>query len=156
MSNPAIYGYIVNSRDTTERRRAEQEQRMRSKMQALSENSPDLITRLEEGVISYINPVIEHYTGHLPVAFLNKEAKQTSLDTTILEQWLKIVEDVNTSNDKISTEMSFPSVLGKRVMQVNAIPEYNESEKLESVLVVSHDIAERKMIELEVQEKNKK
>jgi PAS domain S-box-containing protein len=156
MSNPAIHGYIVNSRDITERRRAEQEQRMRSKMQALSENSPDLITRLEEGVISYINPVIEHYTGHLPVAFLNKDAKETSLDTSILEQWLKVVEDVNASNDKISTEMTFPSVLGKRVMQVNAIPEYNESEKLESVLVVSHDITERKMIELEVQEKNKK
>jgi PAS domain S-box-containing protein len=156
MSNPAIHGYIVNSRDITERRRAEQEQRMRSKMQALSENSPDLITRLEEGVISYINPVIENYTGHLPAAFLNKQAKETSLDLAILENWLKIVEDVNLSNDKISTEMPFPSVLGKRVMQVNAIPEYNEAQQLESVLVVSHDITERKMIELEIQEKKKR
>ena len=42
MSNPAIHGFILNSRDITERRRAEQEQRMRSKMQALSENSLDL------------------------------------------------------------------------------------------------------------------
>ena len=156
MSNPAIHGYIVNSRDITERRRAEQEQRMRSKMQALSENSPDLITRLEDGVISYINPVIESYTGHQPVSFINKTAKETVLDTAILDHWLKIVEDVNTSNDKISTEMPFPSSLGKRVMQVNAIPEFNEEAKLESVLVVSHDITERKMIELEVQEKNKK
>jgi PAS domain S-box-containing protein len=156
MSNQAIHGYILNSRDITERRRAEQEQRMRSKMQALSENSPDLITRLEDGVISYINPVIETYTSHLPVAFLNKNAKETSLDTTILEHWLKIVEEVNNTNDKVSTEMPFPSTLGKRVMQVNAIPEYNEEDKLESVLVVSHDITERKMIELEIQEKNKK
>lgn len=156
MSNQAIHGYILNSRDITERRRAEQEQRMRSKMQALSENSPDLITRLEEGVISYINPVIESYTGHLPAAFLNKNAKDTSLETTILEHWLKIVEEVNNTNDKVSTEMPFPSTLGKRVMQVNAIPEYNEEDKLESVLVVSHDITERKMIELEIQEKNKK
>lgn len=156
MSNPAIHGYIVNSRDITERRRAEQEQRMRSKMQALSENSPDLITRLEDGVISYINPVIENYTGHLPVSYLNKTAKETSLDTSVLEHWLKIVEDVNSSNDKVSTEMPFPSVLGKRVMQVNAIPEFSEDDKLESVLVVSHDITERKMIEMEVHEKNKK
>jgi len=156
MSNPAIHGLILNSRDITERRRAEQEQRMRSKMQALSENSPDLITRLEQGVISYINPVIENYTGHLPVAFLNRDARDTSLDTAILDHWLKIVEDVNATNDKISTEMPFPSVLGARVMQVNAIPEYNEEDKLESVLVVSHDITERKMIELEIQEKNKK
>jgi PAS domain S-box-containing protein len=156
MSNPAIHGYILNSRDITERRRAEQEQRMRSKMQALSENSPDLITRLEEGSISYINPVIEAYTGKEPGDFLNRKAKETELDNVVLEGWLKIVEQVNATNGKVATEMDFPSLLGKRVMQVNAIPEYDESEKLESVLVVSHDITERKMIELEIQAKNKK
>ena len=52
--------------------------------------------------------------------------------------------------------MDFPSEMGKRIMQVNAIPEFDESNKLESVLVVSHDITERKMIELEIQNKNKK
>lgn len=156
MSNPAIHGYILNSRDITERRRAEQEQRMRSKMQALSENSPDLITRLEDGAISYINPIIEAYTGRAPETFLNKKAKETDLDTQVLESWLKIVEQVNATNSKVATEMDFPSEMGKRVMQVNAIPEFDESEKLESVLVVSHDITERKIIELEIQNKNKK
>lgn len=156
MSNPAIHGYILNSRDITERRRAEQEQRMRSKMQALSENSPDLITRLEHEAISYINPVIKDYTGKSPSLFLNKNVKDVELDTTILEGWLRIVEEVNKSNNTVATEMDFPSEMGKRVMQVNAIPEYDESNKIESVLVVSHDITERKLIELEIQNKNKK
>lgn len=156
MSNPAIHGYILNSRDITERRRAELEQRMRSKMQALSENSPDLITRLEADSISYINPVIESYTGKGPEEFLNRKVNEAELDNQVLQSWLQIVEQVNSSNGKVSTEMDFPSVLGKRVMQVNAIPEYDESEKLESVLVVSHDITDRKMIELEIQNKNKK
>ncbi|MBL7859298.1 MAG: PAS domain S-box protein [Cyclobacteriaceae bacterium] len=156
MSNPAIHGYILNSRDITERRRAEQEQRMRSKMQALSENSPDLITRLEGGSISYINPVIESYTGKGPAEFLNRKASETELDTQVLDSWLSIVEQVNSSNGKVATEMDFPSEMGKRVMQVNAIPEYDEANVLESVLVVSHDITERKLIELEIQNKNKK
>jgi PAS domain S-box-containing protein len=156
MSNTAIHGYILNARDITERRRAEQEQRMRSKMQALSENSPDLITRLEDESISYINPVIESYTGKGPSDYLNKKYKEADLDTTILENWLRIVEQVNATNETVATEMDFPSELGKRVMQVNAIPEFDESNKLESVLVVSHDITERKMIELEIQNKNKK
>lgn len=156
MSNPAIHGYILNSRDITERRRAEQEQRMRSKMQALSENSPDLITRLEGEAISYINPVIEEYTGRKPTDFLNKKVNEAELDLSILEGWLKIVEKVNDSNQTISTEMDFPSDMGKRVMQVNAIPEFDENNKLESVLVVSHDITDRKIIELEIQNKNKK
>ncbi|HZY78858.1 MAG TPA: PAS domain S-box protein [Cyclobacteriaceae bacterium] len=156
MSNPAIHGFILNSRDITERRRAEQEQRMRSKMQALSENSMDLITRLEGGTISYINPVIETYTGKDASAFINQKVDLADIDSTILDSWLRIVEQVNKTGDKVLTEMDFPSHLGKRVMQVNAIPEFDEAEKLESVLVVSHDITERKMIELDIHEKNKK
>ncbi len=156
MSNPAIHGFILNSRDITERRLAEQEQRMRSKMQALSENSLDIITRLEHDSISYINPTIESYTGKSPERFINKKVKEADLDTIILDQWLSIVEQVNNTNDKVSVEMDFPSELGQRVMQVNAIPEYDDQENIESVLVVSHDITERKEIELEIQNKNKK
>jgi PAS domain S-box-containing protein len=156
MANPAIHGFILNSRDITERRRAELEQRMRSKMQALSENSPDLITRLEHDSISYINPVIEAYSGSGPSAFLNRKMNDTDLDKSVLDRWLEIVEQVNATNDKVATEMDFPSEMGQRVMQVNAIPEYDEFNKLESVLVVSHDITERKIIELEIQNKNKK
>jgi PAS domain S-box-containing protein len=156
MSNPAIHGYILNSRDITERRRAEQEQRMRSKMQALSENSTDLIARMENGTISYINPVIESYTGKEASTFINQKATESNLDTNVLESWLRIVENVNLTQEKLSTEMDFPSALGKRVMQVNAMPEFDEFEKLESVLVVSHDITDRKQIEIDIQDKNKK
>lgn len=156
MDNPAIHGLIVNSRDITERRLAEQEQRMRSKMQSLSENSPDLITRIEQESISYINPVIEQYTGKKPVDFLNQNVRQAELNGHVLERWLEIVEEVNKSNHKVSDEMDFPSEMGNRVMQVNAIPEFDESNDLESVLVVSHDITDRKLIEREIQNKNKK
>ena len=156
MSNPAIHGLIVNSRDITERRRAEQEQRMRSKMQALSENSLDLITRLEDDSISYINPVIEEYTGKSPSRFLNQKIKEADLAQNVLDKWLEIIEEVNQTNDKVASEMDFPSEMGDRIMQVNAIPEFDDNQKLESVLVVSHDITERKMIELEIQNKNKK
>jgi PAS domain S-box-containing protein len=157
MSNPAIHGIIVNSTDITERRRAEQEQRMRSKMQALSENSLDLITRLEkDGPISYVNPIIEQMTGKAPSEFLNKNLAEADLNEGIVEEWMKILAGVSESNDKLSLEMDFPTEEGKRIMQVNAIPEFDESENLESVLVVSHDITERKVIELEIQNKNKK
>lgn len=156
MSNPAIHGYILNSLDITERRKAEQEQRMRSKMQALSENSPDLITRLEHEAISYINPVIEQFTGKKPSEYLNRKVREADLNKAILDQWLTIVEQVSKSNATVSTEMDFPTNDGQRIMQVNAIPEYDEAQNLESVLVVSHDITERKLIEIEIQNKNKK
>jgi len=157
LSDPAIQGILVNSRDITERRRAEQEERMRSQMQALSENSPDLITRLDlGGNFFYINPVIENYTGREPHHYLNKQMDEVSLNDEIVSQWHDILREVESSKEKTSSEMDFPSELGDRIMQVNAIPEFNQEESLESVLVVSHDITERKLIELEIQSKNKK
>jgi PAS domain S-box-containing protein len=157
LSDPAIQGIILNSRDITERRRAEREERMKSKMQALSENSPDLITRFtHEGEVFYINPMIENYTGQKPGELLNKKLDEIPLEDIIKDEWIELLRMVEEQNDKVNKEMGFPSVIGDRVMQVNAIPEYDEENALESILMVSHDITERKRIELEMQSKNRK
>ena len=157
IDDPAVRGIIVNSRDITEKKRAEQEERMRSKMQALSENSPDLITRMNrEGTFFYINPTIETYTGKEPAHFLNKNLEESGLGESIVEEWKKVLYEVGATKHKVSREIDFPSEMGDRVMNVNAIPEFDEDQKLESVLVVSHDITDRKLIELEVQNKNRK
>lgn len=158
LQDPAIKGIILNSRDITERRRAEQEERMRSQMQALSENSIDLITRLNhEGEVFYINPMIEEYTGNKPEHFLNKNIAETEINEGVAGQWLEVLEQVKEKKEKVAKEMDFPSIMGDRVMQLNAIPEYNEdASMIESVLLVSHDITSRKLIELEIQTKNKK
>ena len=157
LEDPAVQGIVLNARDITERKRAEQEERMRSKMQALSENSPDLITRLDkEGTFFYINPTIETYTGQAPSEFLNRKVAESSFAPSVVDEWVKILEEVNKTEETIAKEIDFPSQMGDRVMHINAIPEFDEEEQLESVLVVSHDITELKLIELEVQNKNKK
>ncbi len=157
LSDPAIQGIILNSRDITERRRAEREERMKSKMQALSENSPDLITRFtQEGEVFYINPMIESYTGHKPSEILNKKLDEINVADVIKQGWIDLLKQVESNNDKVAIEMDFPSLIGDRVMQVNAIPEFDEEEVLESVLMVSHDITERKQIELEIESRGRK
>lgn len=157
LSDPAIQGIIFNIRDITERRRAEQEERMRSKMQALSENSLDLITRIDnEGKFFYVNPMIETYTGRKPSEVIQKDIYEADIEPKIVQEWGKLLEHVKSTNEKITEEVDWPSEMGNRVMQVNAIPEFDEEEKLESVLVVSHDITDRKAIELEIANKNKK
>lgn len=157
LSDPAINGIVVNTRDITERRRAESEQRMRGQMQALSENSPDLITRInKEGRVFYINPIIETYTGKSKDEYLQKHLSDIDLNQEIIESWRGILDEVRNRNKKISLDVEFPSIMGKRNMLINAIPEYNDQHNIESVLLVSHDITERKIIELDIQNKNKK
>ncbi len=157
LEDPAIQGIIYNTRDITEKRRAEQEERMRSKMQALSENSIDLIARIDsEGKFFYVNPMIERYTGKTPAEVIQKEVSASGIEPTIVEEWLHLLARVKLEDTKVNEEMNFPTDMGDRVMQVNAIPEYDEENVLESVLMVSHDITDRKAIELEIANKNKK
>lgn len=158
LSDPAIQGIVVNSRDITERRRAEEEERKRGAMQALSENSPDLITRIsKDDTIFYINPVIEEYTGKNTDFYLQKQLQELEMNEKILNSWVNLLTEVREKDRKVSDEIDFPSkTMGDRIMQVNAIPEYNEQQKQESVLIVSHDVTERKRIELEIAYNNKR
>ncbi|TAH25104.1 MAG: PAS domain S-box protein [Cytophagales bacterium] len=155
LDDPAVKGIVFNARDITLKRKAEIEERMRKNMQALSENSPDLITRISsEGIIAYTNPSIEVYTGNKPNAFINESLSDLKIGNGIIATWQKILDEIKVNSTKIKMEAGYHSPIGERIMQINAIPEFNE-EELESVLVVSHDITERKRIELEIQAKNK-
>ncbi|MFN0048965.1 MAG: PAS domain S-box protein [Cytophagales bacterium] len=157
ITDPAIAGIVLNTRDITERKSAERESRMRSQMQSLSENSPDLITRLnKEGKIYYINPAIEKLTDKKPSQFLQKSIFESDLNESIVSTWEELIADVLKNKEKVQVEMSFPTTTGSLVMNVNAIPEYNEDQSVESILLVSNDITERKKAELEIQAKNKK
>ena len=158
LDDPAIHGIVINKRDITERRRAEEEQRKRGQMQALSENSLDLITRIDsDGSFFYINPTIEALTGHKPDRYLNKKLDQVGLNEDVAAIWTHVIESVITSQEKKSCEMEFPSQEDTKIMMVNAIPEFDaEDKEVESVLLVSHDITDAKNTENEIRSKNKK
>lgn len=153
----AIAGIVLNIRDITERKVAEKEARMRSQMQSLSENSPDLITRLnKDGKIYYINPAIEKLTKQKPAELVQKNIFESNLNDSVSNTWNELIKEVIKNKDKVQVEMPFPTDGGSLVMSVNAIPEYNEEQNIESILLVSNDITERKKAELEIQSKNKK
>jgi len=157
IKDPAIAGIVLNTRDITERKLAEKESRMRSQMQSLSENSPDLITRLnKDGKIYYINPTIERLTSKKPKQFLQKSIFESELNESVVSAWEELIAQVLKNKEKVQVEMPFPTTDGSLVMNVNAIPEYNEDKSVESILLVSNDITERKKAELEIQAKNKK
>ncbi|MBX7127187.1 MAG: SpoIIE family protein phosphatase, partial [Cyclobacteriaceae bacterium] len=128
----------------------ERDEQAVARMKSLSEHSPNLIARVERNAISYINPLIESYTG-LPLdQFLNKQVSETRLDPSVLGQWQNAIREVHQTGAKVTVEMDFPTSLGNRVMQLDAIPEYNEHNEISSVLVVSHDITDRRFAEQEV------
>lgn len=160
LSDKAINGIILNTRDVTERKRAEKEERMKSKMQALSENSLDLIMRLStHGMFFYANPVVENYIGFKNTDLLNKTISDIVLHDSLKEYFTEVLPDMKKSPSKRNHIITIPrqseGKISERIISFDAIPEFNESE-LETVLFVGHDITEAKQIELEIQDKNRK
>lgn len=156
LDDTAINGIILNSQDITERKRAEKEERMRSKMQALSENSPDMIIRLNTaGQFFYANPMVEQYLG-IPVKdLINQTLNSIEINETLLSFFKDAIKTIKTTKQKVEEDLTFDAKIGETIMHISAIPEFNENE-LETILFVSHDITEAKRIELEIQDKNRK
>lgn len=157
LEDPAINGLILNTSDITERKRAEKEQRMRGQMQTLSDNSPDIILRIDMNrVFFYANPAIESYTGIKADEFNKKHIRDVGLKDNIVETIDEIADEIKKNKTKIIKEVGLVLEEEKRIMNLNAIPEFNEEGRLETILFILHDITELKKIEEEIKEKNAK
>jgi len=157
LDDPAINGLILNISDITERKRAEKEQRMRGQMQTLSDNSPDIILRIDlNRVVFYANPSIESYTGLKAEEFNKKQLNEVGLSDDIVQTIDGLAEIIRKDKTKIQKEVDFTVGEQRAIMNLNAIPEFNEEGKLETILFILHDITELKKIEEEIKEKNAK
>lgn len=157
LSDPAIQGIILNSRDITMRRKAAKEEKMRGQMQALSENSLDLIMRINtKGIFYYINPVIESFTGEKPSGYLQRSIPEVTLDPNFAGLLFKIIGHVPSTGEKYCTEADYISGDWRRILDVNAIPEFNGENEVETILIVAHDVTEAKINEQKIKETNKK
>jgi len=160
LHDPAIEGIIINSTDITERKRAEREERLKSKMQALSENSLDLIIRLSTvGQFFYANPVVKNFLGLDPKDLINKTLVDIDISETLQAYFKETIAAIKAYPNKTSAEITVPAMVDgeetNRIMSFAAIPEFNDNE-LETILFVGHDITEAKQIEHEIQDKNRK
>ena len=156
LDDVAINGIILNSQDITERKRAEKEERMRSKMQSLSENSPDMIMRLNtSGQFFYANPMVDQYLGIPAKDVINQTLNSIEMNEVLTNYLKESIKTIKTTKDKVEGDLAFNSMMGETIMHISAIPEFNENE-LETILFVGHDITEAKRIELEIQDKNRK
>ena len=160
LHDTSINGFQLNTIDITESIRVEKEQRLKTRMKALSENSLDLILRISNtGVIYYANPIVEDYTDFSPSAIMNRNLSEipfTQVFSSLLKEILSAMElSPVKQNLQVTLPMEMGNFTSERILNVDAIPEFQESE-LETILVVGHDITESKRIEKEIKVQNRK
>ena len=157
LHDPAIRGIIFNTQDITERRRAEKEERMKSRMQSLSENSPDMIMRVNlTGKLAYVNPAVANFMGVAASDLLKKRIHELSVDQRLIDFMQKTITLIRDNHQQSISEVAINSDSGERVMEIKSIPELSEDGSLDTILFVAHDMTEIKKIEAEIKEKNKK
>ena len=157
LHDPAIRGIIFNTQDITERKRAEKEEQMKSRMQSLSENSPDMIMRVNMmGKLVYVNPKVADFVGATTQKIIKKRVNDLDIDERFVEYVEQTLAQIKEEQETIISEVKVSSHAGERIMEIKGIPEMNDDDDLESVLFVSHDMTEFKKIEADIKDKNKK
>ncbi|WP_016778921.1 PAS domain S-box protein [Anaerophaga thermohalophila] len=157
LHDPAIRGIIFNTQDITERKRAEKEEQMKSRMQSLSENSPDMIMRINiMGKLVYVNPAVAKFVGIQTNDIIKKRVNDLEIDRRFVDYIEATLSEIKENQETIISEVKVSTSSGERIMEIKGIPELNDEGELESVLFVSHDMTEFKKIEAEIKEKNKK
>lgn len=152
----AIGGLIFNTRDITEKIRAEKEERMKSKMQSLSENSDDMIIRTTtNGKIAYANPAAASYfkvesSRELLGMKLKEFDDELEIVKLIKEKLVKAnLAIFQKTKEKQEKEIEVDLNGQIRTVKVRALPEFRDGEDehgsdLETVLFVANDVTEMK------------
>lgn len=157
LHDPAIRGLIFNTQDITERKRAEKEERMKSRMQSLSENSPDMIIRINPlGRLVYVNPAAARFMGLSDESQVKGRITDVDVDENFIDFVTTTLKSIRSEAKQIASEIEVEVAGEPRIVEVKGIPEMGDEDELESVLFVVHDVTDFKRIEQEVKEKNKK
>ncbi|MGB9979717.1 PAS domain-containing sensor histidine kinase [Methanobacterium sp.] len=121
------------------------------KFRALAENSPDIISRLDKELrYKYIN----HGSNTLGLSsenLIGKKLEDIAPLKGIIKIWTKSAKKVLKTGEIQEMEFKFPSIHGLKVFHSYIVPEYDDG-KIESLLVVSHDVTQRKQLEEELKE----
>src|SRR5690554_6075577 len=127
LHDPAIRGIIFNTQDITERRRAEKEEKMKSRMQSLSENSPDMIMRVNMmGKLVYVNPAVSNFIGVPSTEIVNKRVHELDVDKRLIEFLENSISSLRENQQQTISEVSVESDLGELIMEIKSIPELDE------------------------------
>ncbi len=123
------------------------------KFSALAENSPDVICRFDRELKHmYVNRAGLRLHGKPAASLIGKTLKEIGFPEPSCSLWEKRVRKVFETSQSMEAEDYFPTADGLRFYQSRCVPEFGPDGSVANVLVVAHDLTERKQAESVLQE----
>ncbi len=138
--------------DITERKKIEASLRKNEKdIVALVHNSPDMIVRFNTELRHmYCNPAVERLTGVPADYFIGKSFLDIQNPGEPNEQNIARHQALRTcleTGEEQKFEQAMPTIAGLKYIATQIVAERNEGGVIESLLAISHDITERRIVE---------
>jgi PAS domain S-box-containing protein len=146
---------VGTTQDITVRVNAEAEiRRLEREFSSLAENLPDIVSRFDRDLRRiYVNPEIERSTGMSRESLLGKTHLELGMPGKMAEVWTHALRRVFHTGEPEMFEFEFTAKSGMvRYYHTRAVPEYDASGKVETVLTIARDISTLKGAEAVLRE----
>jgi len=114
----------------------------------LADNAPDLVMRFDPDFrYSYVNPIIEEYTGLSAKALLGRSNQEAGMFEGLGQSWEASLRQVFSTGRAATSEFTFNTPKGERHFESRLVPEMGGDGSTRSVLAIARDITDRKRAE---------
>jgi PAS domain S-box-containing protein len=115
---------------------------------ALADHSPDIIHRFDRELRTvYMNPAAERASGIPGNNSIGKTSQELGMREPALSNWIAAIREVFDSGTEKQTEFQSMTARGGGYFESRLVPEFDRAGQVESVLVVTRDITDRKRAE---------
>lgn len=146
-------GLVATWRNVTERYYAAIELRQRQQeIEALINNSPDIIARLDRDLCHvYVSPAIVAVTGQPPSAFLGKTNPEMGFPESVCRIWESNMRRAFITAQEQRQEFSFWAIDGTvRHYESRLVPELDADGRVASLLTITRDVTSLRQAEAEL------
>jgi two-component system, cell cycle sensor histidine kinase and response regulator CckA len=115
---------------------------------ALVENSPDIIERFDTHLRHlYVSPGLEALTGIPADQVVGKTCRELGLPVDMVDRWEAAAHQLLSTGQKQTIEFETPTPVGLQYFEMKLVPELTQANTVESILCISRDISDRKLVE---------
>ena len=144
-----LHGVVMVFHDVTEQYRMQEALRESEQaLRTLTDNIPDVITRLNRQLrYVYQSRNVEAVTGIPAEAFVGKRIDEMDMPGERIRLWMQTSVEILESRRPCVIEFSYPTPAGLAHFESRVIPEFDSAGAINTFLVINRDITQRKQAE---------